>query len=83
VAANHCRVGHVLATLIARGLSDSEGEPPESLRLDSTSLAASDELSRRYPESTTELGDVVIRFAMLPAPEGSDEDDPEAIRTCR
>ena len=75
VAANHCRVGHFLATLISAKLASLKSDIPEEITLSRSDVASVDSLSGRYPELNTDAGDVRIRLVVMKSPEGSDDQE--------
>jgi hypothetical protein len=85
LAANHARVGQVLATLVAHALTKQDDEMPDSLRLDGADFAAIASLAGRYPEVPHRAGGVEVRVVVQAAASEPDEaasadvDEPEFL----
>jgi uncharacterized protein YegJ (DUF2314 family) len=78
VAANHCRAGHFLATLISAKLTTLESDIPEEMVLSRADVASVGSLADRYPELNSEAGEVRIRLVAMKGPSGhKDEQDQE------
>jgi hypothetical protein len=78
VAANHCRAGHFLVTLISAKLATLESDIPEEMIFSRADVAAVGSLADRYPEWHSDAGDARIRLVVMKGPSGlKDEQDQE------